>query len=245
MSMKRVTLESAYVLHRRPYRETSFLVELFCKEHGRITVVASGARKTKSATQGLLQPFIPLMVSFSGKGELMALSHVEACGSVARLQGDCLFAGFYLNELLTALLQKWDAHSELFCLYQDALEGLHAPELQQAILRTFELRLLEELGYGILPKDSAELAAMFQAEKYYRFIPEQGFVLSELQGVVANSSNIFLGKSLLAMAEENWQDETCLKDAKRLIRFVLTPLLGAKQIYSRQLFIHREVTNEA
>ena len=245
MSMKRVTLQPAYVLHRRPYRETSFLVELFSQEYGRITVVASGARKTKSATQGLLQPFIPLVVSFSGKGELMALSHVEASGSVARLQGDCLFAGFYLNELLTVLLQKWDAHNELYRLYEEALQGLHASELQQAVLRTFELRLLEELGYGILPKDSGELAAMFLAEKYYRFIPEHGFVLSELDKHAANTSNVFLGKSLLAMAQENWQDESCLKDAKRLIRFVLTPLLGARQIYSRQLFIHREVTHEA
>lgn len=245
MSMKRVTLQPAYVLHRRPYRETSFLVDLFSQEHGRVTVVASGARKTKSATQGLLQPFIPLVVSFSGKGELMALSHVEANGNVARLQGECLFAGFYLNELLTVLLQKWDAHSELYRLYEEALQGLHTSELQQAVLRTFELRLLEELGYGVLPKDSGELAAMFAAEKYYRFIPEQGFILSELDKHAPASSNVFLGKSLLAMAQENWQDESCLKDAKRLIRFVLTPLLGARQIYSRQLFIHREVTNEA
>src|SRR3990167_3982988 len=107
--MRRISFQSAYVLHRRSYRETSFLVELFTLDHGRVTVAAKGARKAKSSTQGLLQPFTPLMVSWSGKGELMTLVQADAHGEVRGLKGDALFAGFYLNELLTALLQKWDA----------------------------------------------------------------------------------------------------------------------------------------
>lgn len=241
--MKRMSLQQAYVLHRRPYRETSFLVDLFLKEHGRTTVVANGVRKVKSGTQGLLQPFIPLTVSLSGRGELLTLTHVESTGLTPRLQGDRLFAGFYLNELLTGLLQKWDAHDELFDLYEKALIGLQADKLEEKILRSFELRLLDELGYGVLPNDSSA-SAMFAEDKLYRFIPDQGFVLSDLHDHSNASSNIFHGKSLLAMARDDWQDEVCLKDAKRLMRYVLTPLLGARQIYSRQLFIHREVANE-
>ena len=125
--MKRVLLQPAYVLHRRAYRETSFLVELFALEYGRLTVIARGARKTKSAIQGLLQPFIPLLVSWSGKTELLTLTHVEANGAIKFLRGECLFAGFYLNELLMCLLQKWDSHHQLYTVYENTLCGiLHA-----------------------------------------------------------------------------------------------------------------------
>src|SRR4051812_48805305 len=108
--MKPVLLQPAYVLHRRDYRESSFLVELFALEYGRLTVIARGARKAKSLLPGLLQPFIPLLVSWSGKTELLTLTHAEAHGEIKNLHGDCLFAGFYLNELLMCLLQKWDSH---------------------------------------------------------------------------------------------------------------------------------------
>lgn len=235
--MKRVLLQPAYVLHRRAYRETSFLVELFTPEHGRLTVIARGARKARSATQGLLQPFVPLLVSFAGKGELMSLSHVEANGEVKQLHGDCLFAGFYLNELLMCLLEKWDAHTALYAVYERTLLALQVNPLEQKTLRSFEKCLLEELGYGLLPKSDISLHNMFSPDKYYRFIPEQGFILSELGDQSQSEANIFSGKSLLAMAKEDWQDEKSLLDAKRLIRFVLAPLLGGRPLYSRRLFM--------
>ena len=84
--MRRVSLQPAYVLHRRSYRETSFLIELLTPEFGRITVSARGARQRKSTAQGLLQPFTPLMVAFAGKGELMSLSDVDAHGEVRQLK---------------------------------------------------------------------------------------------------------------------------------------------------------------
>lgn len=238
--MKRVLLQPAYVLHRRSYRENSFLVELFTPEYGRLTVVARGVRKAKSSSQGLLQPFVPLLVSFAGKGELMALSHVEANGNMRHLQGECLFAGFYLNELLMSLLEKWDAHPVLYAAYEQAMTSLLADTLEQRILRSFEKTLLEELGYGLLPKSAVSLHNSFVPERFYRFIPEQGFVLCEAASESAVQGNIFSGKSLIAIAKDDWQDETCLQDAKRLIRFVLAPLLGAKPIHSRRLFVRNQ-----
>lgn len=238
--MKRVLLQPAYVLHRRSYRESSFLVDLFTPEYGRMTVVASGVRKAKSSSQGILQPFIPLLVSFSGKGELMTLTHVETNGGVGGLSGECLFAGFYLNELLMCLLEKWDTHTGLYTVYAKTVQALQSPKLEQKTLRSFEKYLLEELGYGLLPKSEISLHNMFSPDKYYRFIPELGFVLSELDDSSKISSNMFSGKSLLAIAREDWQDETSLQDAKRLTRFVLAPLLGARPLYSRQLFIQPE-----
>ena len=164
-------------------------------------------------------------------------------GSLKRLQGECLFAGFYLNELLVALLQKWDAHSLLYDIYEVAINALQTGPLRPEILRSFELRLLDELGYGVLPRNQASLNKLFNADQFYRFVPEEGFVLYEIEGG-SEVNNIFSGKSLQRIAREDWQDEKSLQDAKRLMRFVLAPLLGAKQIYSRQLFIHQEKVNE-
>src|SRR3990167_1545961 len=150
--MRRISFQPAFVLHRRSYRETSFLVELFTPDHGRLTVTARGVRQAKSPSQGLLQPFTPLIVSWSGKGELMTLAQVDAHGEVRRLRGDALFAGFYLNELLMALLQKWDAHQRLFKVYDEALCALQELPLNQRALREFEKILLEELGYGFMSR---------------------------------------------------------------------------------------------
>ena len=235
--MKRVSLQPAYVLHRRPYRETSLLIELFTPEFGRFTAIARGVRKSRSPWAGLLQPFVPLLVSWVGKGELMTLSQAEAGGVASNLQGECLFAGLYLNELLMYLLQKWDAHQGLFVAYQQTITALQAGKLEQKVLRSFEKYFLEELGYGLLPKSDVSLHNRFSPDQFYRFLPEQGFVLYSPAGDERQPDNVFSGKNLIAIAKENWQDEACLLDAKRLMRFVFAPLLGAKTIYSRQLFM--------
>jgi len=237
--MKRVLLQPAYVLHRRSYRETSFLVELYTPDHGRISVLARGVRKLKSSTSGLLQPFFPLLVSWAGKGELMTLTHVESHGEAIRLEGECLFAGFYLNELMMCLLQKGDAHPGLFAVYEKAIAALQSTVLEQKTLRSFEKYLLEELGYGLLPKSDQTLHNMFLADQFYRFIPDQGLIPDNL-GDQLNSgalTNVFSGKSLIAIAKEQWDDVDALRDAKRLTRFVLAPLLGNRPLYSRQLFV--------
>lgn len=236
--MKRVSLQSAYVLHRRPYRETSYLVEIFTHEYGRLTVIAKGVKKIKSTTQGLLQPFVPLLVSWAGKSELMSLAQVDVRGQVRQLKGDCLFAGFYLNELMMALLHKWDPHPKLYLAYEQTLVALQSETLDQKVLRSFEKTLLEELGYGLLSKESAQAGHHFEVDKYYRFVPEQGFVISGLGEDVKAKSTVFSGKSLLAIANEDWTDDDSIKDAKRLTRFLLAPLLGNRQIHSRKLFMH-------
>lgn len=241
--MKKVLLQPAFVLHRRLYRETSFLVELLTLDHGRLSVVAKGVRKPRSTIPGLLQPFTPLLVSWSGKNELMTLTHAEASACVVRLNGDCLFAGFYLNELLMYLLEKWDAHPGLYLAYQKAISALQSGVLEQRILRSFEKQLLEELGYGLLSKSDPSLQQRILPDQFYRFVPEQGFVLSELSDVTQAKSNIFSGKSLLAIAQENWQDEESLQDAKRLTRFLLAPLMGMRPVYSRKLFMQPNEEN--
>lgn len=235
--MKRILLQPAYILHTRSYKETSLLVEIFTLEHGRLTLIAKGVRQSKSAWAGLLQPFVPLLVSWTGKTELMTLLHAETKGAAKQLRGECLFAGFYLNELLMYLLQKWDAHEGLFKAYDKAVSALQTEKLEQKILRTFEKYLLEELGYGVLPKSETALQNTFLPDKFYRFVPEQGLLLCEPCSLEESPSlPVFSGKSLIAIARDDW-DETSLSEAKRLTRFVLTPLLAGKRINSRQLFL--------
>lgn len=235
--MKREQLQRAFVLHRRPYRETSFLVELLTQDHGRMSVIARGVRKRQSSTQGVLQPFNEILASWAGKGELMTLTHVEMTAEPIRLQGECLFAGFYLNELLTALLEKWDPHTQVYAAYATTIRALQTGVLDEKILRSFELRLLEELGYGLLPKTETLLQQAFSLDKHYRFISEQGFVPCEDQAGASMASNLFSGNMLYAIARQCWDEPGSLQEAKRLIRLVLTPLLGMRQIHSRQLFM--------
>lgn len=236
--MNRIELQPAYILHRRAYRETSFLVELFTQEHGRLTVVAKGVRKPKSSSQGLLQPFVPVLVSWTGKSELMTMTHVEARGEIKPLRGECLFAGFYLNELLIGLLQKWDPHPSLFLAYEQTLSKLQQQTLDEKILRSFEKYLLEELGYGLLQKAETANQDAILTDRYYWFVPEQGFVLSDAtEGAAGVASNLFLGKRLLAIAKEEWLDADVMQDAKRLMRLILMPLLGNRQLHSRKLFV--------
>ncbi|HVE43867.1 MAG TPA: DNA repair protein RecO [Gammaproteobacteria bacterium] len=230
----KVLLQPAYVLHRRLYRETSYLVDLFTVDHGLVTAIARGVRKQRSQTAGLLQPFVPLLVSFAGKTDLMLLTHAEAHGPVVNLVGQCLFAGLYVNELLSCLLQKWDACGEVYHLYTQVLAGLTSGMLEQKILRSFEKSLLQQLGYGLLPTSEQELQRVFSADKHYAYLPHVGFTESHVFG---SEPHVFSGKSLLAFAREEWDDATVLKDAKRLIRIALSALLGGRMLYSRQLFV--------
>lgn len=239
--MKRVLLQPAYVLHRRPYRESSFLVDLFTPEHGRFTAVAKGIRKARSPLPGLLQPFIPLLVSWAGNGELVALSQAEIRQHAEPLHGDCLFAGFYLNELLNGLLAKWDAQPLIFACYEQAVIALQGKTLDEIVLRTFELQLIDALGYGLLPPSIIEQDKLFDPQRYYRFIPEQGFVVCEGITAASNRSTLFSGKHLRAIARGQWQEEGARQEAKRLTRLILTPLLGARPLHSRRLFVpHKE-----
>ena len=234
--MMQVITQAAYVLHSRAYRETSALIDLLTLDYGRMSVVAKGIRKPRGTRQALLQPFSPLWVSWTGRSELKVLTAVESRGISHPLQGKCLFAGLYLNELLIALLHKWDAHPLLFEKYEQTLQMLHASALNERVLRIFEQDLLQELGYAPLPKWSDSLHNTFLPDQYYCFIHEQGFVLTTKKEYPLNHPTVFLGEHLLGIAKGDWQDESILKAAKRLTRLILAPLLGAKEIYSRQLF---------
>lgn len=234
------TLEAAFVLHRRPYRETSLILELLTQDHGRIAVLARGVRKVRSRLAALLQPFTPLLLSWQGKGELYYLNQAEANGYRRALVGKNLRCGFYLNELLMRLLPKQDAHPSIFALYEQTLADLQNaalgpdPLLCEKALRLFEKRLLLEIGYGL----PLQAQPGFKNEERYHFNPEEGFLpysATEPKSAILRHSGVFSGKALNALLSENFEDKLCLQEVKRLMRFILATLLG-RPLESRGLF---------
>ncbi|HSW69916.1 MAG TPA: DNA repair protein RecO [Gammaproteobacteria bacterium] len=229
----RISLQPAFILHHRPYRETSLLLDILTRDHGRISLIARGVRKNRSKLRPLLQPFSPLLLSWQGKTELMTLQTAESQGIPISLCGECLLSGFYLNELLMRLLQKQDPHPQLYTIYHHTLLELAQSTLQQKHLRLFEKKLLNELGYGLQLDHSIPDRKPFLPDQLYQFHPEQGFGPCD-QNPLQNTT--FSGKSLLALASEQLEDEESLLEIKRLMRIALGILLGPKPLQSRKLF---------
>lgn len=231
----RISLQPAFILHHRPYRETSLLLDVLTKDYGRIALIARGVRKNRSPTRALLQPFQLLLISWQGKTELMTLQTVEPQGITMTLRKECLLSGFYLNELLMRLLQKHDPHPKLYTIYQDTLLELARAPLQQKHLRLFEKKLLDELGYGLQLHHAIPDGKALSANRLYRFYPEQGFQLYEGADCLPEGT-LFPGKSLLALAAGELEEEEILRDIKRLMRIALGVLLGPEPLQSRRLF---------
>lgn len=231
--MRRFESQHAYILHTRPYRETSFLCELFTKDHGRISVVAKGVRRPKSKGRGLLQPFIPLTVSCVGRGELLTLTDFDASGVAPVLTGRCMMSAFYVNELLFRLMHREDPTPDLFLNYKNVLIDLAQAtngEEVQIVLRLFEKALLKTLGYELQLIKDVETGLLINPEGYYRVDPARGPILID----AVKAIDVFKGKSLLALAE-GILDITVLSELKRLMRLALAPHLGDKPLESRRL----------
>lgn len=229
--MHKVQLQPGYILHHRPYRDTSLLLEIFTPGHGRLGLVARGARAPRSRIRGLLQPFQPLLLSWSARTELGTLHAVEADGAARPLHGTALYSGFYLNELLIRLLQRLDAHPELYLAYSEALKGLQSEA--QRPLRLFEKRLLEALGYGLLLDREADSGAPLNSEAQYVYELESG----PLRADAASGAGLRMpGSSLLSLAAEDLSDAQSLADAKRLMRAALGLYLGERGLKTREIF---------
>ncbi|MEK6731445.1 MAG: DNA repair protein RecO [Pseudomonadota bacterium] len=225
--------QPSFVLHTRQYRETSLLVELLTQKSGRVCVLAKGVRGGKKSQSGLLQPFMPLMISWKGKGDLPYLRSVELLSEPFRFSSSILISAIYLNELLMRVLHRHDACEYVFDLYQATLHRL-SNQKHEVALRLFEKYLLQELGYAIPLKCEAVDRQPIVEEGCYRFSAEIGFMRAEMKD---DQGLFFAGRSLLAIARDDYSDSQVLKDAKRLMRLALSPLLGDKPIKTRELFI--------
>jgi len=237
--MSIIELQTAFVLHSRPYRDSSLIIDFFTLNHGRISAVARGVRAARSHSKALLQPFSPIVVSCVGKGELLTLRKVEEQSIPYRLFGEVLISGLYLNELLQRLLPRFDPYPHLFQAYQTTLTALAKEKtVKEMDLRRFEKTLLKELGYAVSLSHELHNGVPLQADQYYHYQPNSGVAL--LNGPHSRHNNafnqyVFLGKHLLAIEQDQLQDSLVLRDAKRLMRLALHAILGHKPLQSRQL----------
>lgn len=223
---------NGFLLHRRAYRETSYLISIFTLERGKVSAMVKGVRGSKNDKKSLLQPFQALLISVSGKHELKNLQQLESTGPMLSLTANALFSAMYLNEILNRLLAVEIPQPEIFVLYQHSLHALAGSGDIEPILRQFELGLLNELGYGLDLAHDSDTGQMLTPERYYQLIPEQG--LREVSSQVG-ARFCFSGKILHQVAIEQW-DKASLQCAKRITRMALAALLGTKPLTSRELF---------
>lgn len=223
-------LSPAYVLHSRPYRDSSALVDLLTLEYGLQRVVWRGARNQRRKLTPQL--FVPLLVGVIGRSDLKTLTQAEVAGSFVLLQGEALFSGLYLNELLVRLLGKGESQPVLFAAYQHALEQLARSVPVEPTLRRFEWQLLDCLGYGFSLQYDANGQPITTHQRYIWHATDG------LQPVIAPASTTtdLPGAALLAMAADDWSATMTLRAAKQLMRQALGVQLGDRPLVSRTLF---------
>jgi DNA repair protein RecO (recombination protein O) len=228
----RVDHQPAFVLHGTPWRETSLIVEMLTRDHGRVALVARGAKRPTSHFRGLLSPFNPLAVGWSGRNEIKTLVRAEWLGGMQPLRGDALLAAFYANELLVRLLARFDPHERLFAGYVELLQALSHEQRHDAALRGFELDLLADVGYAV-PLDRCVDGAPIDADSWYRF--DAGHGAQRIEPRAAADSEPVRGRTLLAMAVRDFGDERCAAEAKALLRRLIRYHLGGRPLNTRRI----------
>ncbi|MDD2658095.1 MAG: DNA repair protein RecO [Methylococcales bacterium] len=225
MTDRAVYLQPAFILQQQKYRETSLIIDALTLDFGRVSLMAKGVRKAKSKTAGLLQPFVPLTLSYFGKSELKTLTDVEITQPFIQLQGLALYCGFYVNELVSFFLHRYDPHPDVFACYRKCLSGLSDSSKIEASLRIFELDLMDAVGYGL------QLEYDFHNEKPVD--PSTNYHFNVEQGPVEAPDGQFSGRTLQALKARECSDPRVLNEAKKLMRSVISAYLRGKPLKSR------------
>lgn len=229
----RILEQPGFVLHSWPYKETSLIIDVLTRDHGRIALVAKGAKRPHSQLRSVLQTFQPLQLGWTGKGEIRTLTTADWVGGMLPLEKSALLCGFYLNELLVKFLMRDEAHPDLFDLYVSTLNQLAHDEPATIVLRRFELALLRESGLlGDLTRCTQERERV-QAEQFYVLDPERG------PRPAMSSDNVprVSGKTLLAMQRGDYTEQSTQLQSKLLMRFLLAHHLHGAALNTRQILI--------
>jgi DNA repair protein RecO (recombination protein O) len=235
-------MDRGYVLHTYPYRETSLILQVWTEKHGRLGLVAKGARRPKSASRSVLIPFQPLVLDWFGRGELRTLKTAEPAAPATSLGGQSLLSAFYLNELLLKLTTRDDPHEGLFAAYDDAITALRAitrargrQDEVEPVLRRFELRLLQELGYAVELTREATTHAPIVAEREYLYVVERGPVPAPGEGQVPANAVRLSGLTLIDLDRGRLEDATTVAQAKQLMRLLINHSLNGQELATRAM----------
>jgi DNA repair protein RecO (recombination protein O) len=232
-SDSRIIGQPGFVLHSYPYKETSLIIDLLSRDHGRIALVAKGAKRPHSKLRGVLQTFQPLSVNWTGKAEVRTLVAAEWVGGLLPLEKSALLCGFYLNELLVKLLARDDPHPELFDHYVATLNQLAHGESPPIVLRQFERALLKASGVAADLSRCTASGGLVESDRIYVVDPERG----TRPAFAADVWPRINGKTLLDMEREDYSDSTTQSQSKFLMRFLLAHYLGGAPLNTRQILI--------
>lgn len=239
---RRAESEAAFLLHQYDYRDSSRIGEFLTREHGRIAAVAKGIRRPKSRQAGIMRPFQPLLIGWTGRN-LMTLTGIEQDGQGKPLSGNALLAGFYANELCLRMLASHDPHPEVFDHYAGLLDLLaRQPTGAARFLRYFEADLLDALGYGLVLEAEAASGEVVDADAIYRVDPETGPVRTGQGGEGRLSVS---GATLLALAQRNLRTSEQEREARQLLRSAIDRQLGNRPLKSRDVLrsLYRQDTD--
>lgn len=273
-------MDKGYVLHTYPYRETSLILQAWTQKHGRLGLVAKGARRPKSAARSVLVPFQPLALDWFGRGELRTLKTAEPAAPATPLRGQSLLSAFYLNELLLKLTTRDDPHEGLFAAYDEAISALRAisragvtpsslrvapsssrvaPSQEGAqsigsspargrqeetrgrqdevepVLRRFELKLLQELGYAVELSREAGTHAPIVAEREYLYVVERGPIPAPDDDRTPSNAVRLRGHTLIDLNSGRLEDAATVAQAKQLMRLLINHSLNGQELATRAM----------
>ena len=236
---RRVDLDAMYVLHHRPWRDSSRMLDVLTREHGRLTLFARGVRGPRAPLASILQPFRPLLGSWHGRGDTGQLVHAEPMpaseGLAIGVPAGALMSAYYLNELLLKLSLRADPQPQLFALYASTLTALADPErVLEATLRGFERRLLDVLGYGLAFGSDARSGGPIEPNAYYHFHPDLGFVMTS-SGAESNEAKVCAGEVLQAIDREDWAHPGALEQGRLILRAALDHALEGRELRTRKV----------
>ncbi|WP_460907321.1 DNA repair protein RecO [Paraburkholderia jirisanensis] len=230
----RIAEQPGFVLHSYPYRETSLIIDVLSRDHGRVALIAKGAKRPHSALRGVLQTFQPLSLAWTGKSEMRTLTGAEWVGGMLPLAGDALLCGFYVNELLVKFCAREDPHPQLFQHYVVTMTRLAHDVPAVQVLRSFERVLLRETGYA-MALDRTVARKPVLAEGRYVFDPERG--VREASDEWPAQWPVVSGQTLLDMEQDDYHRAQTVSQSKTLMRFLLNVYLGGTPLATRQILI--------
>ena len=219
------------------------MVDMFTREYGRFRLLAKGARRQKRGQRALLQPFIPLIISWTGKRSLGTLVAVETRQPGQRLQGQYLASAYYMSELLFKFLHAHDAHESLYDAYDGAIMALAELTDVESVLREFECSLLGEVGYGLLLERDAQSLQPIEADARYYYYPEKGPVRARSAAI--DSGFTVSGKTLQALYHRKFDGAEVQRESKQLLRILLSRQLNGqvfntRDVYSQMLKVKKQ-----
>mgnify|MGYP001342333669 FL=1 len=225
--------EPAYLIHQRPYSETSQIINLFSRHYGRVDAIAKGSKRPKSKFKSFLQPFSPILVSWSGRSQLKTLRSVDInSGKQSNVSRKHLMSAFYLNELILSFLTTADPYPDLFDAYSLAINNLSNADSSEIILREFEIQLLTEIGYAINFQTEAMSSKKIEPNLSYRFIAEEGFVSSVTSSA---RDTLIKGSVIQSIDRKDFSQPQTMRAAKRIIRESVKYHLSGKELNTKKV----------